>query len=329
VTRKRVEVVFVDVPQVLGMRAQAVMAVAGMKFTAYETPPYDDDEIVVRARDADVIVVDPVTNYRSHVLRRLPRLQVIVTTSVDTDHIDLQYCRSNGIEVINFPGFNARAAAEAALTFALALMRGLPTSREVFKRAERLSDVVSVTPNVNVGEMAGRCLGVIGAGSVGAELISLGRSTGMTTICHTKHPGGDRARRLGLKSFTSLKKLLSDADLVVLAVDASTDLPVIGAEQLNAMRPEAILVNVGAWQAVDLLALADAIYRQRIAGAAIDCHAPGPPPEVFQNVLVQEMLRSPNVLFSPDLSSATDESAERLAALLVEAFEDITRRLRR
>lgn len=307
-----INVVFIDHLKLLMDAMPKFAKIPNVRVTSYGAAPIDEQQIVERAKSADVIVVDVVTRYSAEVLQQLPRLRAIITTSVDTHHIDVGYCRRNAIEVVNFPGFNAPGAAEAAFAYALAILRDIPIARQhVVNFGFNLSN--QAISHLMGWELAGKTLGVVGAGNVGAEIIRIGTALNMNVIATTKRPSAARARRLGLTKFTTLTDLLKQSEVVMLAVGHQNDgNALLKAPELRRINPEAILVNVGSWDVVDLHALAEAIYKRRLAGVAIDCSAPGPPPELLQHILIQEMIRSPNVLLLPDLSSSTQESSDRL-----------------
>jgi glycerate dehydrogenase len=322
VSAKPLRVVFVDPPVRFGPGVDELCNLDRLDVNVSTTAPYDADEIVERGSGADVLVVDSITHYSSLVLRRLPNLQALVTASPDTHHIDVTYCRRRGLPVINFPGYNARAAAETAVGYVLASALGAPLRQQASLASGRMTYAVS--REFHRGwEVVGKRLGVIGAGHIGAELITLGQALGMQVLCHTQRPSSARARSLGLRSFQSLPDLLKESDAVVVAVGAGTaDHALIGATQFGLMKPEAVLVSVGAWQAVDFRALADAVYRERIASAVICCGPSPLPNSMTDDLLVQEMLRSSNVMFRHE-PIYTQESAERLTRMLEAALKSL------
>jgi D-3-phosphoglycerate dehydrogenase len=307
-------------PDVLGDHLEDILTLDGIDFTVHDTSPVDERQLLEAARDADVIVVDPSTSYRSHVLRQLPELRAIVTTSVDVWHIDLAYCKANNVRIVNFPGFNARGAAEAAVAYGALLFRGLPVV---------VGGHVVDGPGTKVTsrELAGRTLGVVGAGHVGAEIVGMGKMHGMEVLCHTRRSTHDRARKLGLRDFVSLRELLVQSDIVIAAIGGDNDAAnAIPPELLRKMRPDAVFVNIGQWNVADMHTLADMKHRGRLAGAAIDCNSPGPPVELLDDILIKEFVRTPRVFLIPDLGSITEDARASLAERLRNALDELRRR---
>lgn len=298
------KLVFVDEPVALADYFEEAIP-TGIEFVAYQSPPIDERQIIHRAQGADVIVVDPVSVYSSHTLRQLPSVRTIITLSVDTHHIDTAYCKSNDISIINFPGLNARGAAEAAIARASELRRGT---------------------NGRGRELHNCTLGVIGAGHVGAAVTELGHALGMNVLCHTRRGTPERARRLGIRSFTSMRNVLRECEVIVAAIGGDRDTKnAITDALLREMQPDAVFVSVGRWNAFDIYTLADMKYRGLLAGVAIDCSAPRPPESLFEDVLIQEFVRTPGVILTPDLHTITDEARRKLASQLRCELEKLSR----
>jgi D-3-phosphoglycerate dehydrogenase / 2-oxoglutarate reductase len=311
------KVVFVNEPAILKDHATEVLSLPGIEFAVHSTPPFDERQIVDRTEGADVAVIDPSTEYPSHILRRLPGLKTIVTMSVATHHIDTRYCNANNINVISFPRFNAQGAAEAAITQA-SILRHQLSNRPLLTDRQR---------STTARELDGCTLGVVGAGHVGAAIVNLGRALGMQVLCHTRRGTPERARSLGLRSFTTMREVLRESEIIIAAVGGGHDAKnAIDSALLREMQPDAVFVNIGQWNSADIYTLADMKYRGVIAGVAIDCNAPGPPSTFFDNVLIQEFMRTPGVHLTPDKGAITDEARARLATQLRETITQLASR---
>jgi glycerate dehydrogenase len=167
-------------------------------------------------------------------------------------------------------------------------------------------------------------LGVIGAGSIGTEIIEIGRGLGMSIICNTKNPSAKRAKKLGIEKFSELEEVLRKADFVVLAIPANKETEhIINKKSLKMMKETAYLVNPARAQLVDTLALAEAIYNQDIAGAALDMIETEPFDIREADLRIQEMVNSFNVIVTPHIAWNTKEAAKRLEDRVVEAVKRI------
>src|SRR5438874_3528231 len=162
------------------------------------------------------------------VLRRLPRLKMITVCGIGTDAIDLETAKELGIVVCNLPGQTAPIVAEHALALMLAVAR-----RAWFQTNELKSGRWTSCDNVY---LRGKTLGLVGAGSIAAEMARLGRAIGMDVLGWTFHPTPERAARLGV-TFVSLEELLSRSDVVSVHVKLTAESRgLIGADRIRRMK---------------------------------------------------------------------------------------------
>jgi len=309
------QVVFTDPPVALspGM-VQQVLQLPGFKIRCYQEFAADTEELYERGKDAEIIITD-LTQYKD-VLRRWPKLEVIITTSVGTDHIDTVYCGERGIRVINFPGYNARAVAEMAIALLIALLRRVPMSQGYVKGGGWSFEYFEGR------ELDGKIFGLLGAGNVGRELVVIAKGLGMHPLVYTKHPSPERAAGLGVAEFVSLDAILAQADFLAIALPANAETEhLIGAKELLRMKPTAILVDTGRGKVVNTLALAQALYEQRLAGAALDVIENEPFNLRNADLRVQEMVNSNNVILTPHIAFNTRESTNRIGQRLIEELK--------
>lgn len=304
-------------PEPLYLPARYVQEVAALdsaqiNVTLHQDFPTDMNHRYARGKDAEIILSDPFGSYPAELLEKWPRLKALFTTSVGTDHIDLAYCRQKNITVVNFPGYNARAVAELAFADLISLLRKVPSAHQHVKSGGWKFGLFQGS------ELHGKVLGVIGAGSVGREMINIGQGLNMEIICHTKHPSEERAAALKLETFYSLREVLKAADFVMLATPLNESTKyLINEQRLTMMKKGAYLINVARWQVVDPEALARALYEEHLAGAALDFVGPEPFNVRHASIEVQEMVNSANVIVTPHLGGITLESDNRLGERLV------------
>jgi len=151
-------------------------------------------------------------------------------------------------------------------------------------------------------QLHGKTLGVVGTGSIGRQMIGLGKAIGMQVLAWTLHPSPERARRYGVR-FVSLDELLAGSDVVSLHLVLSPQSTgLIGERELSLMKPTAILVNTARGPMVDEEALVRALEEGRIAGAGLDvfCDEPLPPGH--------PLTRMDNVVLSPHVAAMTPEA---------------------
>lgn len=208
--------------------------------------------------DAALVANEPMT---ADVLARAPQLRVVVRTGVGYDSIDVAAAARLGISVSNLPGVNANAVAEYTLGLLLAAARRLVQSAAGVAAGR--------WPREDGHELRGATLGLLGYGAAARAVVPLAQAFGMTVLCTTGVPA-DRRDAASVR-FVGLPELLAGSDyLSIHTALTERTRGIIGAAELRAMKPTAVLVNTARGAVVDQQALAAAVREGVIAGAALD-----------------------------------------------------------
>ncbi len=202
------------------------------------------------------------------VFTRAPELRAVVRTGVGYDSVDVDAATRAGVSVSNLPGINANAVAEYTLALLLASARRLvPVATGV---------AAGGWPRDGGTELRGKVLGLIGHGSSARAVVPLAQAFGMTVLCTTGVPAGQRDASV---RFVELPELLASSDFLSVhtALTPATR-NLLDADALAVMKPTAHLVNTARGPIVDEAALAAAVRSGRLAGAALDVTATEPLP---------------------------------------------------
>jgi phosphoglycerate dehydrogenase-like enzyme len=160
--------------------------------------------------------------------------------------------------------------------------------------------------------LRGKTLGLVGAGSIAAELARLGKAIGMDVLAWTFDPSPERAACLGV-TFVSLEELLSRSDVVSLHVKLTGDSRgLIGMEQIRWMKRGALLINTARGPVVESGALVDALNSGHLGGAGIDVFDDEPIPAGHPLLACQQ------VVLTPHNADQTPEGMELLNAGVVD-----------
>jgi glyoxylate reductase len=242
-------------------------------------------------------------------LDRLPTLRVISNFGVGVDHIDVRAATMRGIPIGNTPGVLDGATAD--LAFALLLAAG----RRVVEgdRYARGPGFTCYDPSFMLGrEIHGATLGIFGMGRIGRQVAARARGFGMTILYHNRAPSEEAEIALGAV-YATKSELLEKSDYVVLTLPLTAETRrYFGEAELAKMKPTATLINVARGAVVDQDALAAALAAGRIHAAALDVTDPEPLPRDHP------LLQLDNVIITPHLGSATEETRRRMAEISVE-----------
>jgi phosphoglycerate dehydrogenase-like enzyme len=270
-----------------------------------------DPEALI-ARLAPFAIVCPMrerTGFPREVIERLPNLRLLATTGAWNAAIDLGAAAERGVTVCGTGGV-ANATPELTWALILALVRGLPAE---------LASVRAGGWQVGLGgDLRGRTLGIIGLGNIGTTIARYARAFEMEVIAWSQNLTAERAAAAGAR-LVGKAELFREADIATIhLVLSGRTRGLIGAADLELMKPTAFLVNTSRGPIVDEAALIEVLEGGAIAGAALDAFAEEPLP-------VDHPFRTlPNVLASPHIGYVSadmyrlffGETVENIAAWL-------------
>ncbi len=241
-------------------------------------------------RDVEVVLtaVAPVT---AELMAAAPALRMVAKPGAGVDNIDVAEATRRGILVANAPGVRGQAVAEYVVFSTLHLLR--EAWRPAAERPVLAQDV------------AGRTLGLVGLGDIGARVARAGAALGADVVACTpsrRNPSPDVPVRFG-----SLTDVVTTADVLVLCMPlTSATRGLVDAAALARMRSGALLVNVARGPCVVTADLERALRDGHLRGAALDVTDPEPLP-------ADHGLRAlPNVLITPHVAGRSVR-AQRLA----------------
>jgi D-3-phosphoglycerate dehydrogenase len=224
--------------------------------------PLPDD---LRQGIADVdILVTQFAPLDGAMIEAAAALKVIGVLRGGTENVDMRAAAARRITVLNTPGRNARAVAEATLGMILAETRNIARSHACLTRGVWQREY----PNsAAIPELHEKTVGLVGYGAVGQLVARYLEALGSQIVVHDPYFRGDPAPARQV----DLPTLLRQADVVSLHARLTEEnRHMIGRQQLAQMKPTAVLVNTARSGLVDEAALAEALAARRIMGAALD-----------------------------------------------------------
>ncbi len=259
----------------------------------------------------DALAVRSATKVTADLLAGATRLRVIGRAGTGVDNIDLAAATRRGVVVMNAPGGNSVSVAEHTLALLLALARRIPEASQSTRGGRWEKSRFSAGR-----ELAGKTLGVIGTGNIGALVVHRAKAFGMKVIAYDPFLGADAAAKLGVE-LVPLGALFARSDAVTLHVPLTEQTRnMVGAAQLSQMKPGALLVNCARGGLVDENALAQALKSKHLGGAALDVFEPEPP------AADHPLFASENFIATPHLGGSTEDAQQNVASIVCEAMVD-------
>lgn len=288
-------------------RAEEVMReLSGLCNVAYVC---DDPSYAREIVDSDAACVLKIS---ADLLKSARQLRWLHTPAAGVGSLLIPELVESDIVLTNGRGTNAVTVAEHALGLMLALARRLADAARY--QAQRLwaTDLIfSAQPPLD--ELFGKTLLIVGFGSIGRETAKRARAFGMRVLATKRNPGQGERNGCEVYSPEALPRLLGEADFVLLSLPLTPDTGrVIGAKELELMKPSAFLINVARGRVVDEDALIEALERGRIAGAGLDVFRQEPLPES------SPLWTMRNVIITPHYAGTSRQFWCRARDLLVE-----------
>ena len=270
------------------------------------------DEIIPRLKDATIAIVNKLP-LRARELAQLPHLKLIAVAATGVDNIDLPFCRAHNIAVCNTREYAVRSLPEHVLMLMLSLRRNLFRYQAAVDNGKwQVADQFCLLDHP-IEDLNESTLGVIGYGSLGQAVAQLASGIGMNVLVAERKNAV--VVRDGRKPFPDVLKRSDVITLHCPLTDETRNL--IGWEELQMMKPTAILINTARGGLVDEAALISALKGGIIAGAGFDVLSTEPPRQ--GNPLLEDDL--PNLIVTPHTAWASQQAMRTLADQLVDNLE--------
>lgn len=279
------------------------------KVTKYEDS--STEEIVERVKDQEIVITKEMTIGRDLIEKFPSSVKLICEAGTGYNNIDIEAAKEKGIYVANVPGYSSEAVAQLVITFILNLTSSLSEQQRMIenKNYDNFTKYLQV-PHF---EIQNKTLGVIGAGTIGQQVIKVAKALGMNILVYSRTPKdlGDSTIK-----FVSLEELLKKCDFVTLHCPLTIDTKhLINKSKLELMKPGACIINTARGAIINEIDLIEALKNKKIAGAALDVQEHEPPE------LNNPLFNMKNVILTPHIGWRCLESRQRLINLLAENAE--------
>jgi glyoxylate reductase len=235
-----------------------------------------------------------------------PQLHCVANVAVGYDNVDVAAATRRGVVVTNTPGVLDDATADLTMGLILAATRRIAEGDRLVRSGKPWSWGMGFMLGTS---LQGKRLGIVGLGGIGKWVAQRARAFGMEIVYHQRNQVPDEVETALGAELLPLEQLLTTSDVVSLHCPLTPETHhLVGAEQLAAMKPSAVLINAARGPIVDEAALAAALTEGEIAAAGLDVFEREPEVE-------PALLGLDNVVLTPHLGSATVETRTAMAEL--------------
>ncbi|MFR9805284.1 phosphoglycerate dehydrogenase [Pseudonocardia sp. RS010] len=272
-----------------------------------------DAEVVDLLQGVDAAIVGA-PHVTREVLAQLPQLKMIARRGAGYDTIDIAAATEAGVLVTITPGTNELSVAEQAIALMFAVAKSV-----VWYHGELQQGAWRRRLGI---ELDGKTLGLVGVGRIGSRVALKAKALGMSVVAYDVAPNVEWAAANGVE-LLGLEDVLRRADVISLHTPLlPSTRGMIGAAEIELMKPTAILVNTARGPVIDQPALVKALEDRRIFGAGLDTFDPEPIEEG------SPLLTMDNVVLTPHVGGATREAPARGSQLAAEFVVMASRRER-
>lgn len=257
-----------------------------------------------RIRDADIVLVNK-TPMNEETLGEARHLKLICELATGYDNIDIEYCKTHGIAVVNSRNYSTSAVAQHTFLLALSLLGNVRFYDHYVRSGAYAAQNDFSCFSVPVVELSGKTWGIVGMGNIGRAVARIAEAFGCKVIFYSasgKSSCTDYPR-------VEFDELLAQSDVISLHCPLSErTMHLFDAEAFSKMKKSAVLINVARGSVVDQQALYEALRDDRIAGAGLDVLEAEPMRADNPLALLKD---SGKLLITPHMAWASVEARKR------------------
>lgn len=264
------------------------------------TAALTEDELIEAIKGVHLLGIRSTTYITEKVLENAPDLLAIGAFCIGTNQIDLAATKRHGVAVFNAPYSNTRSVVELAIAEIISL------ARRLHEKSTAMHNGVWNKSAAGSHEVRGRTLGIVGYGNIGSQLSVIAEALGLSVVFYDID---DKLALGNAKKCATIDELLSIADVVSLHVDGRPgNAGLFGDEQMRAMKPRSLFLNLSRGIAVDTVALRRHLESGHIAGAALDVFPVEP--KAQGDPFESDLRGLANVILTPHVGGSTEEAQQ-------------------
>ncbi|MBX8497577.1 2-hydroxyacid dehydrogenase [Pseudomonas cichorii] len=266
------------------------------------------DQVIDRLKGAQVAISNKIV-LDANTFAACPDLKLVLVTATGTNNVDLAAAREHGVTVCNCQGYGTPSVAQHTLLLLLALATRLPDYQKAVQQGLWQKSSQFCLLDFPIVELEGKTLGLLGHGELGGAVARLAEAFGMRVLLGQIPGRPARPDRL------PLEELLPQIDALTLHCPLNEHTRnMIGARELQLLKPQALVVNTARGGLIDEQALADALRSGHLGGAASDVLSVEPP--VAGNPLLADDI--PRLIITPHSAWGAREARQRIVSQLIE-----------
>lgn len=279
-------------------------------YVVYGDTKQQDALIIERCKDADIILANKV-KINSEVIAALPQLKLIQLTATGMNNVDVEACKTHGVELYNVAGYAVKSVPEHTFMLMLGALRAaLHYHNKVVDGSWEQSGSFCLM-DVPLIDLEDKTLGIIGVGTIGERVTEIAKAFGMKVLW-AEHQGKTPRN----EDYTDFETVLATSDVISLHCPLTEKTEhLINQDTLAKMKQKPLVVNVARGGVVDSHAMAAAVENGQVMGYATDVFEQEPTPN-DDPLLRLARNQHPRVIFSPHNAWGSKAAQEKLWDIL-------------
>ncbi|HAS73588.1 MAG TPA: glycerate dehydrogenase [Clostridiales bacterium UBA8960] len=270
----------------------------------------EDQDIIERIGDSDVVFTNK-TLISKEILFACPSIKFIGVLATGYNVVDIDAARALNIPVCNIPTYGTDAVSQYVFALLLAICHRVEMHSETVFKGEWAESKDFCYWHSPLIELAGKTMGIIGAGRIGKRTAEIANAFGMKVIAFDHHP--NKAYETEMFRFAELDEVYRQADVISLHVPLFEETKgMINKSSIEKMKDGVIIINTSRGPLIDEVDLTEALKSGKVKAAALDVVSTEP--IKTDNAL----LSAPNLLITPHIAWAPKESRARLMSIAVD-----------
>ena len=294
--------------------ARDLLAAAGVELTVHPlgVPRPDPTQMKDILRDYDCVIIGTSQKITEDMLDGIETPRIIGTASVGLDHIRIPAEKKDLVTVLNTPKANAQSVAEFTMGCALSCCKRLEEGKDLYLQGKD-NKKLRQKPE----DLAGKTIGVVGAGNISRRIMDYALFFGMQVLCWTRNPDHHRDLEERSVHFADLHELVRTADYISVNLPNKPEtVGLISEELVSEMKPTAVFISVSRLDTIDARALFEKARENPGFYVCLDLDVN---PQVVKQIPDQ-----PNVLVTPHIAGGTVETRKRMFAEIAQAIANVS-----
>ena len=273
------------------------------KLTVYKGCPNDSEEIIKRAKDAEILLVCYVKITRE-IMENLPNLKYVGVLSTGFDNIDTKAAKDLGIVVTNVPAYGTEAVAQFALALLLEITTRVGHHDRQVKSGRWKKAGFWYFGDYPLIELYGKTIGILGLGQIGLAAAKIYKAMGMEVLAYNRSQN-DEAK--SIVKYVSLNEIYEKSHIIDIHLPLTKDTEnIINEKSISKMKDGVILINTARGGLIDEKALMEGLDSGKVFAAGLDVNKTEPINDD------NPLLAYENIILTPHMGWGPVETRERL-----------------